>query len=51
LQDRVTRKGPKESEASRPTKYNKSRESTMSFDNATKQIHSIDLDGCGPPEN
>jgi hypothetical protein len=23
----------------------------MSFNNATKQIHSIDSDGCGPPEN
>jgi hypothetical protein len=34
-----------------PTKYNKSRESTMSFDNAHKQIHNIDSDRCGPPEN
>jgi hypothetical protein len=45
------RKVSKESEASRPTKYNKRRESTMTFDNVTKQIHSIDLDGCGPLEN
>jgi hypothetical protein len=30
------RKVPKESEASRPTEYNKSREGTLSFDNATK---------------
>jgi hypothetical protein len=30
------RKVPKESEASRLTEYNKSREGTLSFDNATK---------------
>jgi hypothetical protein len=42
------RKVPNENEASRPVKYNISRESTMSFDNATKQIHIIDSDGCGP---
>jgi hypothetical protein len=45
------RKVPKENEASRSTKYNKSRESTMSFDDVTKQIHSTDSDGCGPLEN
>jgi hypothetical protein len=45
------KKVPRENEASRPAKYNKSRESTISFDNVTKQIHSIDLDGCGPPES
>jgi hypothetical protein len=45
------RKVPKESEASRPTKYNKSRERTTTFKNVTKQIHNIDSDGCGPPEN
>jgi hypothetical protein len=38
---------PKENEASRPTKYNRGRESTMRFDNTTKQLHSIDSDGCG----
>jgi hypothetical protein len=45
------RKVSKENEASRLTKCNKSREGTMSFKNAHKQIHIIDLDGCGPPEN
>jgi hypothetical protein len=45
------RKDPKGSEASRPTKYNKSREGTLSFDNATKQVHSTDSDGCGPLKN
>jgi hypothetical protein len=45
------RKVPKESEASRPTKYNKIKEGTLSFDNTTKQVHSIDSDGCGPPKN
>jgi hypothetical protein len=45
------RKVPKENRASRPTKYSKSRESTMSFDDAYKQIHNINSDGCGPPEN
>jgi hypothetical protein len=45
------RKVPKESESSRPTKYIKSKENTMSFDTSHKQVHSIDSDGCGPPEN
>jgi hypothetical protein len=36
------RKVPKENEASRSTKYNKVRENTMIFNNATKQIQSID---------
>jgi hypothetical protein len=45
------RKVPKENKASRPTKYNKSREVTMSFKNAHEQIHIIYPDGCGPPEN
>jgi hypothetical protein len=45
------RKVPKENEASRPTKYSRGKANTMSFDNATKQIHSIDSDGCGPTEN
>jgi hypothetical protein len=42
------RKVPKENEASRPTKFNRGRKSTMGFDNTTKQIHNIDSDGCGP---
>jgi hypothetical protein len=41
---------PKENEASRLTNYNKSRKSIMCFNNVTKQIHSIDSDGCGPPK-
>jgi hypothetical protein len=45
------KKVPKEKEASRPTKYNKSRESTKSFNNVHKQIYIIDSNGCGPPEN
>jgi hypothetical protein len=45
------RKVPKDNEASRPTKYSKSRDSSMSFDNAHKQIHYIDSDGRGLPEN
>jgi hypothetical protein len=45
------RKVPKESESSRPTKYSKSRENVMSFHTSHKQVHNIDSDGCGPPEN
>jgi hypothetical protein len=45
------RKVPKVNKASRPTKYNRGRENTMSFDNTTKQIHNIDPYGCGPPKN
>jgi hypothetical protein len=45
------RKVPKENEASRSTKYNRGRESTMKFDNATKQIHIINSDGYGPLKN
>jgi hypothetical protein len=45
------RKVHKENEVSRPTKYNKIRESTMSFDNAHKKIHNIDSDGCRQLEN
>jgi hypothetical protein len=33
-----------------PTKYNRGRESTMRFDNTTKQIHNVDSDGCKPLE-
>jgi hypothetical protein len=42
------RKVPKENKASRPTKYSRGRESTMSFDNTTKQVHNIDSDGYNP---
>jgi hypothetical protein len=45
------RKVPKENKASRLTKYNRGRESTMSFDNTTKQIHIIDSDGYGTLKN
>jgi hypothetical protein len=45
------RKTLNENEGSRPAKYSKSRESTSSFDTTHKQVHSIDSDGCGPPEN
>jgi hypothetical protein len=45
------RKAAKENRASRPTKYDRGRESTMSFDNTTKQIDNTDSDGCGPLEN
>jgi hypothetical protein len=45
------RKVPKESESSRPTKYSKSRENVMNFDTSHKQVHSINSDGCGPPES
>jgi hypothetical protein len=45
------RKTIHENEGSRPTKYSKSRESTSNFDTPHKQVHSIDSNGCGPPEN
>jgi hypothetical protein len=45
------RKIANENESSRPTKYSKSRESTLSFDSSHKQVHHIDSDGCGPPRN
>jgi hypothetical protein len=45
------RKVSNENEGSRPTKYSKSRESTQNFDIPHKQVHIIDSDGCGPPEN
>jgi hypothetical protein len=45
------RKAPRVNEASRSTKYNKSRESMLSFDNAHKHIHNINSDGCEPREN
>jgi hypothetical protein len=45
------RKVPKLNEASRPSRYNNSRESTMMFNSAHKQIHKIDSDRSGQPEN
>jgi hypothetical protein len=45
------KKVPKENEASRPTKYDKSRDGTMSFENAHKKILNIKSDRCGLPEN
>jgi hypothetical protein len=45
------RKTINENESSRPAKYNKSKESTLSFDTSHKQVHNIDSDGCGPSEN
>jgi hypothetical protein len=35
----------------KPTKYSNNRESTLSFDIPHKQVHIIDPDGCGSPEN
>jgi hypothetical protein len=40
-----------ENKSSRPTKYSKSKENTPNFDTIHKQVHNIDSDGCGPPEN
>jgi hypothetical protein len=40
-----------ENESSRPAKYSRSRESALSLDTLHKQVHNIDLDGCGPLEN
>jgi hypothetical protein len=40
-----------QNEASRQTKYNIGSQSTISFNNTTKQVHNIDSDGCGPLEN
>jgi hypothetical protein len=45
------RKISNENEGSRPTKYSKSRESTLSFDAPHKQVHNINSGGCRPPEN
>jgi hypothetical protein len=45
------RKIPEEYEASRPTKYSKSRDWSLSFENAHKHIHSINLSRCGLPKN
>jgi hypothetical protein len=40
-----------ENKGSRPAKYSKSRENTSNFDTTHKQVHSIDLDGCGLLDN
>jgi hypothetical protein len=45
------RKTTNENEGSRPFKYNKGKEGATSFDTARKQVHSIDFEGSGPPEN
>jgi hypothetical protein len=45
------RKTVNENEGSRPTKYSKSRETTLSFDTTNKQVHNIDSDRYRPPEN
>jgi hypothetical protein len=45
------RKVSNESESSRPTKYVTSRENVMGFEASHKQVHNIDSDGWGPPEN
>jgi hypothetical protein len=31
--------------------YNKSKEGASNLDTTHRQVHSIDSDGCGPPEN
>jgi hypothetical protein len=45
------RKIPKENKASRPTKYYRGRESTITFDNTTKEVHIIDSEGSRSPKN
>jgi hypothetical protein len=45
------RKTANENESSRPFMYSKSKEGTSSFDASQKQVHNIDSNGCGPPEN
>jgi hypothetical protein len=45
------RKPASENKNTRPFKYNKSKEGTSCFDIAHRQVHSIESDGCGPPEN
>jgi hypothetical protein len=45
------RKAANENESPRPFKYNKGKDGTPNFDATHKQVHSIDLDGCGPLEN
>jgi hypothetical protein len=45
------RKVTSENEGSRPFKYTRNKEVVASFDTAHKQVHHIDSNGCGPPEN
>jgi hypothetical protein len=45
------RENSNENESLRPAKYNKSRESTLIFDTSHNLVHSIDSDGCRPPES
>jgi hypothetical protein len=45
------RKAANENESSRPFKYSKGKEGAPTFDATYKQVHSIDSDGCRPPEN
>jgi hypothetical protein len=45
------RKSASENKSSRPFEYRKRKEGHSSFDTSHRQLHNIDLDGCGPPEN
>jgi hypothetical protein len=45
------KKSTNENESSRPFKYNKGKEGITSFDMPHRQVHSINMDGCGLLEN
>jgi hypothetical protein len=45
------RKVISENEGSTPFKYTRNKEGAASFDTTHEQVHNIDSDGCGPPEN
>jgi hypothetical protein len=45
------RKIANENESSRPFKYSKGKEGAPTFDATNEQVHSIDLEGRGPPKN
>jgi hypothetical protein len=45
------RKATSKNEGSRPFKYTRNKEGAASFDTTRKQVHNINSDGCGPPEN
>jgi hypothetical protein len=45
------RKVTSENEGSRPFKYIRNKERARSFDTTHKQVHSINSNGCRPPEN
>jgi hypothetical protein len=45
------RKVTSENEGSILFKYTKNKEGATSFDTAHKQVHNIDSDSCGLPEN